>query len=138
MLQEFRKFIARGNVIDLAVGLIMGTAFTGIVNSLVRDILMPPVGVIIGGLDFSGYYLNLSGGDYPSLAAAQAAGAATINYGTFINAVINFFIISAAVFLLVRQVNRLYQRTANEPSPAPSRQEVLLEEIRDLLRDRGR
>jgi large conductance mechanosensitive channel len=138
MLQEFRKFIARGNVIDLAVGLIMGTAFTSIVNSLVRDILMPPIGVIIGGLDFSGYYLNLSGGDYPSLAAAQAAGAATVNYGTFINAVINFFIISAAVFLLVRQVNRLYQRTANEPSPAPSRQEVLLEEIRDLLRDRAR
>lgn len=138
MLQEFRKFIARGNVIDLAVGLIMGTAFTGIVNSLVRDILMPPIGVIIGGLDFSEYYLNLSGGDYPSLAAAQAAGAATINYGTFINVVINFFIISAAVFLLVRQVNRLYQRTASEPSPAPSRQEVLLEEIRDLLRDRPR
>lgn len=135
MFQEFRKFIARGNVIDLAVGIIMGTAFTAIVNSLVRDILMPPIGVIIGGLDFSEYYLNLSGSDYPSLAAAQAAGAATINYGTFINVVINFLIVSVAVFLLVRQVNRLYQRTADKPSPAPARQEVLLEEIRDLLRD---
>lgn len=136
MLQEFRKFIARGNVIDLAVGIIMGTAFTAIVNSLVKDIIMPPIGVIIGGLDFSEYYLNLSGGDYPSLAAAQAAGAATIAYGSFINAVINFLIISFAVFLLVRQVNRFYQRTAEEPSPAPSRQEVLLEEIRDALRAR--
>ena len=138
MFQEFRKFIARGNVVELAVGIIMGTAFTAIVNSLVRDVVMPPIGVILGGLDFSEYYLNLSGNEYPSLAAAQEAGAATINYGVFVNTVINFLIVSLAVFLLIRQINRIYRREEKNvkiPAPPP-RQEVLLEEIRDLLRDR--
>lgn len=136
MLQEFRKFIARGNVVELAVGIIMGTAFTAIVNSLVRDILMPPIGVIVGGLDFSDYYLNLGGQRFASLAAAQAAGAPTINYGVFVNSVINFLIVSLAVFLLVRQVNRLRRETPPTVPAAPPRQEVLLEEIRDLLRER--
>ncbi|HSK41855.1 MAG TPA: large conductance mechanosensitive channel protein MscL [Arenibaculum sp.] len=138
MFQEFRKFIARGNVVELAVGIIMGTAFTAIVNSLVRDVVMPPIGVILGGLDFSEYYLNLSGNEYPSLAAAQEAGAATINYGVFVNTVINFLIVSLAVFLLIRQINRFDRRDEKNvemPAPPP-RQEVLLEEIRDLLRDR--
>lgn len=135
MLQEFKEFISRGNVIDLAVGIIIGAAFTGIVNSLVNDILMPPIGFILGGIDFSSYFINLSGGDYKSLADAQAAGAATINYGKFINAVINFLIIAFAVFMLVRTVNRVRRQQAVAPTvpPAPTREELLLMEIRDLL-----
>jgi large conductance mechanosensitive channel len=135
MLQEFKAFIARGNVIDLAVGIIMGVAFTTIVNSLVNDIIMPPIGVLLGGVDFSNYYINLSGTHYDSLAAAKAAGAATINYGVFINAIINFVIIAFAVFLLVKQVNRFMKKPEAPPAPAaPPRSEVLLEEIRDTLR----
>jgi len=135
MLQEFKAFIARGNVIDLAVGIIMGVAFTTIVNSLVNDIIMPPIGVMLGGVDFSNYYINLSGTHYDSLAAAKAAGAATINYGVFINAIINFLIIAFAVFLLVKQVNRFMKKPEAPPAPAaPPRSEVLLEEIRDTLR----
>jgi len=140
LLNEFRAFIARGNVIDLAVGIILGTGFTAIVNSLVNDILMPPIGLLIGGIDFSNIFINLSGQTYSSLAEAQQAGAPTINVGTFANTIINFLIIAAAVFLLVKQVNRLYRREAEEPSapPAPPRQEVLLEEIRDLLAEQRR
>ncbi|WP_114394238.1 large conductance mechanosensitive channel protein MscL [Oleisolibacter albus] len=134
MLKEFREFISRGNVIDLAVGIIIGAAFTGIVNSLVNDVLMPPLGFIMGGIDFSSYFINLSGGDYASLKAAQDAGATTINYGLFVNAVIKFFIVSVSVFILVKQVNRLHRREQAKPS-APPAQEVLLREIRDLLRD---
>src|SRR3954453_5725608 len=100
MLREFREFIARGNVIDLAVGIIMGAAFTSIVNSLVKDIIMPPVGLITGGVDFSNLFVTLSGGTYASLTDAQKAGAATINYGIFLNAVVNFLIVAFAVFLL--------------------------------------
>jgi len=133
MLQEFKAFIARGNVIDLAVGIIMGVAFTTIVNSLVNDIIMPPIGVLLGGVDFSNYYINLSGTHYDSLAAAKEAGAATINYGVFINAIINFLIIAFAVFLLVKQVNRFMKKPEAKPA-APPRSEVLLEEIRDTLR----
>ncbi len=136
MWQEFKAFIARGNVIDLAVGIIMGAAFTAIVNSLVKDVIMPPIGVITGGVDFSELYINLSGGDYPSLAAATEAGAATINYGIFINTIINFLIVSLAVFILVKQINRFRRQEAEAPSapPAPTRAEELLAEIRDLLR----
>lgn len=136
MLDEFKKFISRGNVVDLAVGIIIGAAFTAIVNSLVNDILMPPIGYIMGGIDFSDYFVSLTGESYPSLAAAKEAGAATINYGLFINAIIKFFIVAWAVFILVKQVNRLHWKKAAEPAPPP-KQEVLLEEIRDLLkRDR--
>lgn len=138
MLQEFKAFIARGNVIDLAVGIIMGVAFTTIVNSLVNDIIMPPIGVLLGGVDFSNYYINLSGTEYPNLAAAKAAGAATINYGVFINAIINFLIIAFAVFLLVKQVNRFMKKPEAPPAPAaPPRSEVLLEEIRDAIKSRN-
>jgi len=138
MLKEFRAFIARGSVVDLAVGIILGVAFTAVVNSLVNDILMPPIGVIVGGIDFSNIYINLTGGDFDSLAQAREAGAATINIGVFVNAVLNFLIVGFAVFILVKQVNRLYRREAAQPSapPAPPRQEVLLEEIRDLLAQR--
>lgn len=143
MLKEYREFIARGNVVDLAVGIIMGAAFTGIVNSLVKDVIMPPIGRITGGVDFRDLFINLGAGDYPSLDAATKAGAATINYGIFINTVINFIIVSIAVFFLVRAVNRL-RRLQEEPAPVkavtapppPPRNEQLLEEIRDLLKDR--
>lgn len=133
MLDEFKKFISRGNVVDLAVGIIMGAAFTSIVNSLVKDIIMPPVGMITGGLDFTNLFINLSSGSYASLKAAQDAGAATINYGLFINQVINFLIVAFAVFMLVRQVNRFRTQQDAKP-PAPTRSEQLLSEIRDLLK----
>jgi large conductance mechanosensitive channel len=135
MLDEFKKFIARGNVIDLAVGIIMGAAFTTIVGSLVADIIMPPIGKVMGGIDFKDYFLNLSGGDYATLAAAKAAGAATINYGIFLNHVVNFLIVSFAVFILVKQVNRFQKKEDAKPG-APPRQELLLEEIRDLLKQK--
>ncbi len=137
MLKEFKAFALRGNVLDLAVGVIIGAAFTTIVNSLVNDIIMPPLGVVIGGIDFSDFFITLSGGSYPTLAAAKAAGAATLNYGLFINAVIRFMIVAFAVFLLIRQVNRVFgSAKKDEPPPPPPRQEVLLEEIRDLLKQR--
>ena len=134
MLQEFKQFISRGNVLDLAVGIIMGAAFTGIVNSLVKDIIMPPVGKIMGGIDFSGLYINLSGETYTTLKAAQDAGAATINYGIFLNQVINFLIVAFAVFMIVKQANRFVKKAQEAAPPAPPRSEALLEEIRDLLK----
>ena len=137
MLQEFREFIARGSVIDLAVGVVIGAAFTAIVNSFVTDILMPPLGLLIGGIDFSNFFITLKGGAYPSLDAAKAAGAVTINYGQFLNAVIRFAIVAFAIFLIVKQANRLH-RTKPAAPPAPPRQEVLLTEIRDLLKQSAR
>lgn len=134
-VNDFKAFIARGNVVDLAVGIIIGAAFTTIVNSLVKDIIMPPIGMVTGGVDFSDLYINLSKVDYPNLAAATAAGAATINYGVFLNAVINFMIVAFAVFVLVKQVARF--RKAEEAKPVePPKSELLLTEIRDLLKER--
>ncbi|HWP85107.1 MAG TPA: large conductance mechanosensitive channel protein MscL [Terriglobia bacterium] len=115
MLKEFQEFIARGNVIDLAVAVIMGAAFGPLVTSLVNDILMPPIGLALGQIDFKDLFLSLSGAAYPTLAAAKQAGAPVIAYGTFLNTVINFLIVSFAVFLLVKQVNR---RKAPAPAPA--------------------
>jgi large conductance mechanosensitive channel len=106
-VQEFRKFAMRGNVMELAVGIIIGTAFNGIVNSLVKDVVMPPIGLILGRVDFSNLYINLGRTDYDSLAEAQLAGAPTVNYGMFINTIINFIIVAWAVFLLVKVVNRV-------------------------------
>ncbi len=138
MLQEFKAFIARGNVIDLAVGVIVGAAFTAIVNSLVTDVIMPPIGVVLGGLDFSNHFITLSKGSYPTLAEAQKAGAATLNYGLFVNAVIKFLIVSWAVFILVKQVNRFHRREEQKAQQAPPPpQEALLAEIRDLLKKRA-
>jgi large conductance mechanosensitive channel len=138
MLSEFRKFAMRGNVIDLAVGIIIGTAFTAIVGSLVNDILMPPLGLAIGGIDFSDFFVTIKGSHHDTLAAAKTAGDVTINYGLFINAIIKFVIIAFAVFILVRQINRLAGPTdeAPAPPPPPPRSELLLEEIRDLLKQR--
>jgi len=115
MLKEFREFVARGNVIDLAVAVVIGAAFGKIVTSVVEDILMPPIGLLLGNVDFSNLFINLSGQDYPSLAAAKEAGAATLNYGVFLNNILNFLIIAFAIFLLIRQINRLQR-----PQPAPS------------------
>jgi len=136
MINEFKEFISRGNVIDLAVGIIIGAAFTSIVRSLVDDIIMPPIGVVTGGVDFSNLFVTLSSGSYASLDEAKKAGAATLNYGLFINTCINFVIVAFAIFILVKAVNRLRrQQEAAPPPPAtPPRNEVLLEEIRDLLK----
>src|SRR5690348_7222530 len=119
MLKDFREFIARGNAFDLAVGVIIGGAFGGIVGSLVNDVIMPPIGVLLGGVDFSNFFVNLKGGEYPSLAAAKAAGVPTVAYGAFLNTVINFLIVAFVVFLLVRGVNRL-KRQPPAPAAAPT------------------
>ncbi len=107
MLNEFRTFIIRGNMIDLAVGLVIGAAFTTVVNSFVNDLLMPPIGLLLGGVDFGNLFITLRGGPFPSLAAAKAAGAPTLNYGLFINNIINLLIVGFAVFMVVRAVNQL-------------------------------
>jgi len=138
MWREFRDFAVRGNVVDLAVGLILGAAFTTIVNSLVNDIIMPPIGLLLGGIDFSDFFLTIKGTSYPTVAAAKAAGAVTINYGLFINAIIKFVIVAFAVFILVKQINRLkIDLAAPPPTPAVSKTDTLLEEIRDLLKERA-
>src|ERR1700681_4274045 len=116
MIKEFKEFAMRGNVLDMAVGIVIGAAFGQIVTSFVQDVLMPPIGRLLGHVDFSNLFLNLSGTYYPTIAAAKAGGAATLNYGLFLNTVINFLIVAFAVFLLVRQVNRL----APKPAPAPA------------------
>jgi large conductance mechanosensitive channel len=116
MIKEFKEFAMRGNVLDMAVGIIIGAAFGQIVTSFVQDVLMPPIGRLLGHVDFSNLFVNLSGTHYPTIASAKAAGAATLNYGLFLNTIINFMIVAFAVFLLVRQVNRL----APKPAPAPA------------------
>ncbi len=135
MFSEFKAFALRGNVIDLAVGIIVGAAFTGIVNSLVSDILMPPLGMVLGNIDFSDFFVVLKGTHADTLQAAKAAGAVTLNYGLFINAVIRFVIVAFAIFMLVRWVNRLF--ATNKPAPTPpTKSEELLSEIRDLMKSR--
>jgi large conductance mechanosensitive channel len=136
MFNEFKEFIAKGNVMDMAVGIIMGAAFTTIVKSMVDDVIMPIVGIFTNGIDFSNLYINLSGEEYDSLAAAQEAGAATINYGIFINAVINFLIVAFVVFIMIKNVNRMKKQEEEKPAEpaAPAEDIVLLSEIRDLLK----
>ena len=121
MWKEFKQFALRGNVIDMAVGIIIGAAFGKIVTSLVEDILMPPVGMLVGKVDFSSLFVTLSSQSYPSLAAAKAAGAATLNYGTFLNMVMNFVIVAFAVFLLIRQVNRMMPKPVPVPAAPPTK-----------------
>src|SRR5262245_9555160 len=116
MLSEFKAFIMRGNVVDLAVGIVIGAAFTTVVNSFVNDLLMPPIGLMLGKVDFANLFISLTGQPFPSVAAAKAAGAPTFNYGMFINNVINFLIVGFVVFLLVKQVNRLQ----GPPPPPPA------------------
>jgi large conductance mechanosensitive channel len=126
MIKEFKEFILRGNVMDMAVGIIIGSAFTSIVNSLVNDVIMPPIGVLLGGVDFSNLYILVQDGSpaapYFTLADAQEAGAVTINYGVFINALITFLIVALVVFLLVRAVNRMFT-AEEEPTEEPTTKE---------------
>ncbi len=138
MWQDFKAFVMRGNVLDLAVGVIIGAAFGVIVNSLVNDVIMPPIGMILGQVDFSELFIDLSGGGYTTLAAAQEAGAATINIGLFINAVINFLIVALVIFLIVRWFSRLTaaaskeEEAAPEAEPQPSETELMLAELRAI------
>lgn len=137
MLEEFRKFAMRGNVMDLAVGVVVGAAFTAIVNSLVKDVIMPPIGLLLGGIDFSNFFVVLKGSHaVQTLKAAQDAGAVTINYGQFLNTIINFIIVAFALFLVVRQINRLATPKPSAPPPPPEDVQ-LLKEIRDLLKARA-
>lgn len=138
--KEFREFAVRGNVVDMAVGIIIGAAFGKIVASLVEDVIMPPIGWMLGKVDFSDLFINLSGETYASLQAAKDAGAPVIGYGAFINVCINFTIVAFAVFLLVKQINRLKRMAGAEeeaaPPPPPPEDVVLLEEIRDILKSK--
>ena len=138
MFEEFKKFAMRGNVLDLAVGVIIGASFTGIVTSLVNDVIMPPIGLALGGVDFSNFFFVLKGAPAETLAAAKAAKDVTINYGLFINAIINFLIVAFVLFLMIRQMNKL---VAPPPAgtvepPPPSEEILLLREIRDSLKAR--
>lgn len=136
MINEFKKFIMRGSVLDLAVAVVIGAAFGAIVKSLVDDIIMPILGIFTRGIDFSDLFVSLDGKTYPSLTAAKEAGAAAVAYGSFINAIITFLIIALAIFLLVRAVNRIMPPAA--PVTGPTEDQKLLMEIRDLLKERAR
>jgi len=138
MLQEFKTFIAKGNAIDLAVGVVIGAAFGKIVSSVVDDLIMPLISLLLGKVDFSQHFVSLDGKTYATLAAAQEAGAATLNYGNFITIVIQFLLIAWAVFLLVKGINALKREEAAKPAtPEPTSEEKLLGEIRDLLKQRS-
>jgi large conductance mechanosensitive channel len=137
MLKEFKEFAMRGNVIDMAVGIVIGAAFGKIVTSLVADVVMPPIGLLLGNVDFSALFLNLGSAGYDTLAAAEAAGAPIIKYGVFINSVLDFVIVAFAIFLVVRGINRLRRIKDTKPAappPTPSAEQQLLAEIRDLLK----
>jgi large conductance mechanosensitive channel len=123
MLKEFKEFAMRGNVIDMAVGIIIGASFGKIVSSLVADVLMPPLGLLLGKMDFSNLFIDLSGQPHPTLAAAKTAGAATINYGVFLNTILDFVIVAFAIFLLIRQVNRLQRKPEVAAAAAPATKE---------------
>ena len=139
MLKEFKEFAMRGNVLDMAIGVIIGGAFGKIVSSMVSDVLMPPLGLLMGKVDFSSLFINLSDTSHPSLVAAKAAGAPTLNYGVFLQSVFDFIIIAFVIFILVKQVNRFKKETVPPPPPpppGPTNEEKLLMEIRDLLKGR--
>ena len=138
MLKEFREFAVKGNVVDMAVGIIIGAAFGKIVDSLVKDMIMPPIGLLLGKVDFANLFVVLKdgtqAGPYLSVEAAQKAGAVTFNYGMFINTVISFTIVAFAVFMLIRAINRLKRQEEAKPPASPAEEVVLLREIRDSLR----
>ena len=141
MLKEFKEFAMRGNVVDLAVGVIIGVAFGKIVTSMVNDVIMPPIGKLMGGVNFSDLFINLdpSKGVFPSLKAAKDAGAAVIAYGSFVNTVIDFTIVAFCIFMIVKLMNALKKKPVPAPAvpPEPTKQERLLMEIRDVLKARG-
>ena len=136
ILKEFKDFAMKGNVVDMAVGVIIGGAFGKIVGSLVNDVIMPPIGKLLGGVDFSSLFIDMSGAGYASLAEAQKAGAATINYGVFLNTIINFLIVAFCLFMVIKGMNTLKKKEESKPGVpvAAPRNEILLEEIRDLLK----
>ena len=138
MLKEFKEFAMRGNVIDMAVGIIIGGAFGKIVSSLVSDVIMPPLGVVTGSMDFSERFITLGEGQFTTLAEAKAANVATLNYGMFLNNIINFIIVAFAIFIVIKAINMARRKEAATPTPtpppAPTTQEKLLAEIRDLLK----
>jgi large conductance mechanosensitive channel len=139
-IAEFKSFLMRGNVVDLAVGIIIGAAFTSIVSSLVKDIFTPLIGLLVGGVDFSNVFVTLKGPTEPTLEAAQKAGAVTLNVGLFLNAVIQFVIVAFAIFWVVKTINRFQRKeqvAPTAPPPPPPRSEVLLEEIRDAIRSKS-
>lgn len=133
LMQEFREFAVKGNAVDLAVGVVLGAAFGGIVTSLVDDLLTPPLGYLLGGVDFTNLFWTLGPGEYASLEAAKEAGAATINYGNFLQSIVSFLLIAIALFLIIRVMNRLRREKESAPAPAPAEEVVLLREIRDAL-----
>lgn len=139
MLEEFKSFAMRGNVVDMAVGIIIGGAFGKIISSFVSDVLMPPIGMLLGNVDFSQLFINLSDKTYESLTLAQEAGAPTINYGVFLNTVLDFLIIAFAIFMVIRGMNKMKKKEEEKPAePAkPSEEVQLLSEIRDALRNQG-
>ncbi|MEJ2718651.1 MAG: large conductance mechanosensitive channel protein MscL [Deltaproteobacteria bacterium] len=135
LIEEFREFAVKGNAMDMAVGIIIGAAFGKIVHSLVNDVIMPPIGLLIGGVDFSGLFLTLGEGTYATLAQARKAGAATLNYGSFLQTVVDFLIIAFVIFVMVKVMNTLRRKQEEKPQepPKPSEEVVLLREIRDAL-----
>jgi large conductance mechanosensitive channel len=135
MLKEFKEFAMRGNVVDMAVGIVIGAAFTSIVKSLVGDVMMPIVGLVTGGVDFTNVFITLKGGEFETLKAAQDAGAVTLNVGLFINAIISFVIVAFALFMLIKGMNTMKRKEEEAPKedPPPPREVQLLEEIRDAL-----
>jgi large conductance mechanosensitive channel len=143
MLKEFKAFAMRGNVVDMAVGIVIGASFGTIITSLVKDVIMPPIGLLLGKVDFSNLFVVLkngvAAGPYATLSAAQSAGAVTLNYGLFLNTIINFFIVAFAIFMVIRGMNKMKKQQEEKPAapPAPPKQELLLAEIRDLLKSRS-
>ncbi len=139
MLKEFKAFAMRGNVLDMAVGIIIGGAFGKIVSSLVKDVVMPPIGLLLGNVDFSQLFLNLGDGSYQTLAEAQEAGAPTLNYGMFIQSIVDFIIVAFAIFMMIKAFNSAKKKEEEKPKapPTPPKQEVLLTEIRDLMKARS-
>jgi large conductance mechanosensitive channel len=143
MLKEFKEFAAKGNMLDMAVGIVIGAAFATIISSLVNDIIMPPIGMVLGGVDFSEFFVLLkqgaTAGPYATLAAAKEAGAVTLNWGIFVNALISFVIVAFALFMVIKGFNKMKaeEEAAPEVPPEPSAEEKLLTEIRDLLKARA-
>ncbi|WP_092054595.1 large conductance mechanosensitive channel protein MscL [Trichloromonas acetexigens] len=139
LVKEFKEFAVKGNAVDMAVGIIVGAAFGKIVTSIVNDIIMPPIGKLLGGVNFTGLFINLGSETYATLADAKAAGAATLNYGAFLQTVVDFVIVAFAIFMLVKGINSLRKKEEEAPAepPAPPEDVVLLREIRDALQKRG-
>ena len=139
LVKEFKEFAVKGNAVDMAVGIIVGAAFGKIVTSIVNDVIMPPIGKLLGGVDFSNLFINLGSETFATLADAKAAGAATLNYGAFLQTVVDFVIVAFAIFMLVKGINSLRKKEEEAPAepPAPPEDVVLLREIRDALQKRG-